>query len=66
MEPSHNEWGCASANGIVVLAEDLEVFRLRAIVACGRKLPSGSLSFFEKDLDWMDAWGFNPERLASH
>jgi hypothetical protein len=38
----------------VVLAEDLDVFRLRAVAAGGRRLPSGKLSFTERTLvGWM-------------
>jgi hypothetical protein len=38
-------WGCAYAKGIVVLAEDVDVFRLGVIDTSGRMISSGNLSF---------------------
>jgi hypothetical protein len=46
-------WGCA--NGIVVLAEGLDVFRLGAIATGGRMIPSGNLSFVKRTV-WMNVW----------
>jgi hypothetical protein len=36
-------WGSAYTNGIVVLAESLDMFRLGAIAAGGRMITSGNL-----------------------
>jgi hypothetical protein len=45
-------WGCAYANGIVVLAEGLDMFRPGDITTAGRMIPLDNL-FFAKIL-WMD------------
>jgi hypothetical protein len=65
--------GCAYTNGIVVLAEGLDMFRLGPIAAGGRMIPSGNLSFTKINLvgwmsgswaqkDW-DHFGCKPLRL---
>jgi hypothetical protein len=43
-------WGCAYANGFVVLAEDLDMFRLGATAAGGRMSPPGNLCFMKINL----------------
>jgi hypothetical protein len=52
----------AYANGIAVLAEVLDVFRLRGIATGGRRLPSGNL-FFAKItvVGWMS--GVEPRQV---
>jgi hypothetical protein len=58
---NHN-WGCAYAEGFVLLAEGFDMFVLRNVAAGGRRLPSGSLSFGKRTLvGWL-----NPERLGLH
>jgi hypothetical protein len=48
------KWGCAHANGFVVLAEGLDVFKLVAIAAGGRGLLSGDLSIAKRlRVEWM-------------
>jgi hypothetical protein len=47
-------YGCAYANGIVVLAEGLVMFSVGAIASGGRMIPSGNLSFSKRTLvEWM-------------
>jgi hypothetical protein len=50
----NSNWGCAYTNGIVVLAEGLDMFRLEPIAPGGRMIPSSNLSFAKRTLVvWM-------------
>jgi hypothetical protein len=51
----------------VIVAEGLEVLKLRDVAAGGRRFPLGNLSFVKRTLvGWMDVWGLNSERVESH
>jgi hypothetical protein len=50
MNLKYSNWGYAYANGIVVLAEGLDMFRLRAIATGGKVNPTGNLSFTKTTL----------------
>jgi hypothetical protein len=41
----HSSWGYAYANGFVVWAEGLDMFRLGAVAVGGNMNPSGNLTF---------------------
>jgi hypothetical protein len=47
------------------MAVCLNISRLGAVAAGGKMIPSGSLSFCEKDFGWMDVWELNPEGMIS-
>jgi hypothetical protein len=49
-------WECSYANGIIVVAEGIDIPRLGAIATGGRIISSGNFSLFEKDFGWMDIW----------
>jgi hypothetical protein len=55
----------AYANGIVVLAEGLHMFRLGAIATDGMMIPIRKFVLHEKNFGWMDVWELNPEGLGS-
>jgi hypothetical protein len=72
-------WICAYINGIVVLTEGLDMFRLGAVAAGGRMTPSCILSFAKRNLfgrmsgswtqklwecfDWRPLWDLGGESL---
>jgi hypothetical protein len=46
--------GCAYANGVFVMAEGLDMFKLGASATGGTMIPSGNLSFMKRTLvGWM-------------
>jgi hypothetical protein len=59
--PLNYNWGCGYANGIVFLAKVLDLFRLGSVVAGGRMIPSGSLSFVKRTCGCL---GVEPRRVS--
>jgi hypothetical protein len=52
----NSSWGYAYVNGVRVLAEGLDVFRLGRIAIGGKMNPPGNLSFANRTLvGWMSA-----------
>jgi hypothetical protein len=51
----YSNWGYAYANGVVFLAEDIDIFRLGV-----QQDPSGNV-FYEKNVGWINVWDLNPE-----
>jgi hypothetical protein len=57
---NYRNWECAYANGFVVLAEALDLFRTGAI-ATGENEPISQFVLYEKDFGWIDVWELTPD-----
>jgi hypothetical protein len=58
----YNKWGYAYADGFVVLAEGLDMFRLELLTLAGIRTRQGQFVLYEKNFGWLDVWELNPER----
>jgi hypothetical protein len=57
----YNKWGYAYANGFVVLAEGLDMFRLVLLTLAGIRTVR-QFVLYEKNFGWLDDLELNPER----
>jgi hypothetical protein len=61
----HTKRGCSHANGFVVVADGLHVFRIGPAAVGGRIIPSVKFVLGENNFGWMAVRELNPEELGS-